>query len=306
VLFRSGISVVDLDQNGWDDIIVLVEDSGIIAYFNNEGSLNRQILMELEGRLKAILFADIDNDGDQDFVLTREYGYVQLFRNDGALNFIDISTQKGIIQTLNARSYGASWADTNLDGLLDLYICNYNQQGYTPFDINDWYYQNNGFAFSEQSTLTGFTEITDPTFQSTFFPIKSDVYPDLITINDYAPRNNVYLSQSVGVYAKSFSSKTENGEIDAMSISVNDFDHDGDFDFYCSATEISGNQLFVNNNGYFTNAAVNYGVANYRFCVGSVWIDVDNDLWSDLYVADSETWDTESVPTIYEDRKSVV
>jgi hypothetical protein len=166
--------------------------------------------------------------------------------------------------------------------------------------VNDWFYQNLGFTFSEQSSIVGFTELTDPTFQSAFFPINSDVYPDLVTINDYSPRNSFYLSQSVGVYLKSFSSSQENGEIDAMSISVKDFDHDGDFDFYCSATEISGNQLFVNNNGLFQNAAADYGVANYRFCVGSVWLDVNNDTWSDLYVADAETWDTETPPTIYQ------
>ena len=296
----NGLCVIDLDENGWDDIVLLREDSGIIAYFNNEGIFNRQVLMELEGVLKALLFADMDNDGDQDFVVTRQYGHVQLFRNDGNLNFTDVSQAQGIIQTNNARTFGASWADVNLDGLIDLYICNYNQQGYTPFDVNDWYYQNMGGIFYEQSSLTGFTELTDPTFQSAFFPINSDVYPDLVTINDYAPRNSVYLSQALGSYVKSFSSKQENGQIDAMSLSVKDFDHDGDFDMYVSADELSGNQLFVNNDGLYINQASAFGVASFRFCVGSLWIDVNNDTWSDLYVADAETWDTESVPAVYE------
>ncbi|HEX7961722.1 MAG TPA: CRTAC1 family protein, partial [Terriglobales bacterium] len=67
-------------------------------------------------------FADIDNDGDQDLVITTVRKGVHLFENDGHGHFKDISKEAGI--NVAAHAAGAFFFDYDRDGLVDLLICN--------------------------------------------------------------------------------------------------------------------------------------------------------------------------------------
>ena len=76
-----------------------------------------------------------------------------------------------------------------------------------------------------------------------------------------------------------------------------DYDNDGDLDLYScneSTEEAQGDsrfpsQLFRNNgDSTFTDVARQAGVANFRYCKGSVWGDYDNDGGPDLYVSNYE------------------
>ncbi|MFY7861255.1 MAG: CRTAC1 family protein, partial [Chitinophagales bacterium] len=170
-----------------------------------------------------------------------------------------------------------------------------------PYSVNDWFYHNNGDGtFSEVSYDWGFIETTEATFQSTVFPINSDIYPDLVAINDYNPRNKVYLSQGLGVYQNDNSAMLEEPHLDAMCAAVKDFDNDGDFDMFITNTSLWGNNLFVNDNGVMTNLGDEYNLAAYKFCAGSSWIDANNDMYPDLFVTDAEYWDTYEAPTTFD------
>jgi hypothetical protein len=298
----SGVSIHDVDSNGWEDIVLSIADEGIICYYNFEGTFDRQIIFAGLGEFKTSIFGDYDNDSDDDLFITRDYGNVVLLRNDGDLVFTDVTADAGFILTNNARSWGASWSDLDLDGDLDLFVCNYNRAGFDPFEMNDWFYLNNGDGtFTESSLNWGFTEVSDATFQSTVFPINNDIYPDLVAINDYQPKNKVYLSQASGEYLNSFSNMQEAPILNAMSAAVADFDRDGDFDMYCTNTSINGNHLFVNENQILINKANIFGLKVSKFCAGAIWIDIDNDLYSDLFVSTAEDWDTFETPAFIED-----
>ena len=69
-----------------------------------------------------------------------------------------------------------------------------------------------------------------------------------------------------------------------------DYDNDGDLDLYVgnewTASLQAPSQLFRNNNdGTFTDVAVNAGVTNERFTKAVIWGDYDNDRFPDLFVS---------------------
>ena len=70
----------------------------------------------------SAVFADFDNDGDADLVVTHLEG-VRLFRNEAG-RFKDVTVRLGLA---GVKDYclGAAWGDYDRDGRLDLYICRY-------------------------------------------------------------------------------------------------------------------------------------------------------------------------------------
>ncbi len=67
-------------------------------------------------------WADYDQDGDADLYVANDFAADQLFRNDGSQGFHEVTGQIGIDRL--GFAMGASWADADNDGLLDLYVSN--------------------------------------------------------------------------------------------------------------------------------------------------------------------------------------
>ncbi|MFQ5843493.1 MAG: CRTAC1 family protein [Planctomycetota bacterium] len=68
--------------------------------------------------------ADLDNDGDQDLVVTN-FGANRLYRNDGRGFFVDVAVAAGVAGADDEWSTGIAVGDYDRDGLPDLYIANY-------------------------------------------------------------------------------------------------------------------------------------------------------------------------------------
>jgi len=68
--------------------------------------------------------ADLDNDGDQDLVVTN-LGANRLYENDGKGFFKDVAAEAGIAGDAAEWTTGASVGDYDRDGILDLYLSNY-------------------------------------------------------------------------------------------------------------------------------------------------------------------------------------
>jgi len=182
---------------------------------------------------------------------------------------------------------GASWADVNRDGFLDLYICNYSSHN---GPVNELYLNNGNGTFIEATALAGVGDGSRASFQSTFPDIDMDGWPDLFVSNDRVPfTNGMYRNKATGdgtFMDVSTPSGTAIG-IDAMSNTVGDFDNDGDLDIY-QANHEAGNVLFVNDgDGIFEDMASSLGVVVNRISWASLWLDQDLDGWLDLYVATS-------------------
>ena len=117
----AGVSFVDFDNDGLDDISIPTNDnSGLYIYKNNLTYLSHfNINIDYPYQTKQILWIDFDNDNDKDLYLTSYDGINKLFQNNGFFNFIDITSSFNLPDSI-ANSFGASWADINNDGYLDL------------------------------------------------------------------------------------------------------------------------------------------------------------------------------------------
>ncbi len=57
---------------------------------------------------KGIVWADVDNDGDQDLFVAFRFASNKLWLNDGNMNMVDVSATCGIAQD-DRRSFGPAW-----------------------------------------------------------------------------------------------------------------------------------------------------------------------------------------------------
>ena len=91
--------------------------------------------------------ADFDNDGKPDLAVTTANG-VRLFRNAGG-RFEDVTAAAGL-EAVKGVCLGCTWADLDLDGDLDLIVCQYGEAA-KEFDKPDasggvWVFENVGIA----------------------------------------------------------------------------------------------------------------------------------------------------------------
>ncbi|MCB0761599.1 MAG: VCBS repeat-containing protein [Flavobacteriales bacterium] len=278
-----GVSFFDFNNDGWDDLSFCQEEDSLIFYMNDNGTfVQMPSLIYAPDDAKMVLWADYDNDGDNDLLMTQYLGPTQLLRNDGDLVFTDVSFSSGIPQAMNVKSFGASWADYDRDGLLDLYICNYNWND----GITNWCMHNNGDGtFTDVAETLGIDNGSNPSYQSAWVDINHDGWADLYVINDFLPANAMYLNNGDGTFTDISAGSGLDIHIEAMCNSWNDYDNDGDLDVYVSNVQ-TGNYLLRNNgNNTFSNEALNLNVQLNHICWGSLWIDYNNDGWDDLHVA---------------------
>ena len=85
-----------------------------------------------------IAWADYDNDGWPDLLVSYVSGALQLFHNDHG-QFVDVTPTSGLME-FRHRITAASWGDYDGDGLPDLYI----GYAYAPASFNRLYHNDGG------------------------------------------------------------------------------------------------------------------------------------------------------------------
>jgi len=265
----------------------------------------------------GVAVGDFDNDGFEDLYVTG-YGGNTLYRNNGDGTFSDVTAKAGV--GASAWSTSAGFFDYDNDGRLDLFVARYvewsfeedrfcgehkpggraychpdNYQG-----ISNVLYHNNGDGtFTDQSQKAGIANPAGKSLGVAFADFDGDGWPDIYVANDsvqcFLYRNNhdgtftdVSLTAGVGF--------NEDGKTFAgMGVDFADYDNDGRPDI--AVTDLSGQRYLLyrnNGDGTFTDAADASGVgrATLKYSGWSTrLVDLDNDGWKDLFVAQGHVMD---------------
>ncbi|MCK5596976.1 MAG: VCBS repeat-containing protein, partial [Candidatus Eisenbacteria sp.] len=121
----AGVAWGDYDGDGDLDIYLANSDSDnkLFSYIGGGVFVDLTVgSLGDTGAGTAVASADYDNDGDLDIYLVNADGPNRLFANDGAGWFSDVAAGGPLADS--GAGYGASWADFDNDGYVDLYIVN--------------------------------------------------------------------------------------------------------------------------------------------------------------------------------------
>ena len=301
-----------------EQIFIDVTDPAGITFAHTDGRSGSRLFNEFLGSGGG--FFDYDGDGDLDIYLVN--GAIQtdnpssqaqpntLYRNNGDGTFTDVTEEVGVGST--AYGTGASVADYDNDGDLDLYVTNFGE---------DQLYQNNGDGtFTDVTTHAG---VGNPNWGTScaFADVDNDGHLDLYVANYavYTPKNDIRCEErGVHVYCgphaypavhDTFYKNSGNGTFTEMSnlfrppelhpqhglgVTFGDYDADGDTDLYV-ANDQDPNFLFQNNgDGNFLEVALFSGVCyndmgKEEAGMGTDFGDYDNDGRLDLTVSNYQT-----------------
>ena len=252
---HNGVSVGDIDNDGFDDLY-LCQPSGLSnRLYRNRGDGTFEDITEKSGvgvleNTACALFVDVDNDGQQDLIVVRTNGPL-LFLNQGGGRFRPQPDAFKFASPPQGTFTGAAVADYDRDGWLDIYFCLYvYYQGTDQYKYPSPYYDaDNGppnFLMRNHR---------DGTFRD-------------VTAETHLDQNNTRYS---------------------FCCAWNDYNRDGWPDLYV-VNDFGRKNLYRNNgDGTFTDVAAQAGVEDVGAGMSVCWFDYDNDGADDLYVADMWT-----------------
>ena len=325
-LRRGGyaISLSDIDND--NDADMFVGGWGESRLFVNDGSGQFQDITQVSNiaeftKVKAAAIADMDNDGDQDIVLSR---FIDLASED----IIVLNNNRGIFEldedAVNMaleydRAMPLTVADFNQDGLNDIYVGFPGVQDFTfmndaPPSKNTQgiFYADGQGGYQDQTISSGL----DVTPQERELLNRVAVYPhavvtadlngdgsvDIMVADDRRGDSKVYQNIS-GLFSETAALSGLQNKAWAMGIAVGDYDNDGLNDIYFSnidflaakriqdnypeLTDIfQGNRLYRNlGDGQFEDMTETAGVGwAGEAAAGASWFDYDSDGDLDLYV----------------------
>jgi Tfp pilus assembly protein PilF len=252
---HHGVSVGDADGDGLDDLYV-AQPAGLPnrLYRNRGDSTFEDITFEsgvavLDDTAQS-LFADVDNDGDQDLVVAASTGLL-LFVNGGTGRFTLAADAFRLAQPFQGVLTSIAMADYDRDGFLDLYVCVYSylfgageDKAGTPAPYYDArngppsvLLRNDGKGrFVDATAEAGLDAGNDRYhFAAAWADYDGDDWPDLLVANDFGTKN---LYRNLG--RRNGTVRFEDGAASAgvldhgagMSATFLDYDNDGLLDIY--------------------------------------------------------------------------
>ncbi len=233
----SGGAFIDVDGDGWQDIILVNSKDwtpkgrrNLSALYRNTGNgtftnITAGSGLDVEMYGIGVAVGDYDNDGRDDIYITALEGD-RLFHNDGGGKFRDVTKAAGISNA----SFGTSAAflDYDKDGKLDLFVANYVQwtekgdlwcsldgttKSYcTPESYkgtSSKLYHNLGsssqgaaWTFEDATKKAGLDDPNSKSLGITVIDYNMDGWPDLFVANDTQP-NKLYRNNKNGTFSES-------------------------------------------------------------------------------------------------------
>ncbi len=252
----------------------------------------------------GVALGDVNNDGLLDIFLTANMGPNVLYLNKGNFVFEDISEKAGVAGQ-GQWSTGASFADVNGDGWMDIYVCN---SGNVESDErhNELFINNGDLTFTERAAEYGINDDGYST-HGAFFDYDKDGDLDLYLLNNSfkaigsfnLTKNLRYTRDSIGG-DKLF--RNDGGHFTDVSkeagilgsiigfglgVTVGDIDQDGWMDIYVSNDFFERDYLYLNNHdGTFTENLTHMMRCISAASMGADMADINNDHYPEIFVTD--------------------
>jgi hypothetical protein len=280
---------------------------------------------------------DYNNDCWNDLFVTY-YGQNSLFRNNGNGTFTDVTKKAGLLQSRPRWNSGCTFLDYDKDGHLDLFVGNYIdfdvKTAPLPEDANCTYkgiqvacgppgleggknllYHNNGDGtFSDVTDKAGMNgTLGTYALSCAAADLDSTGWPNIYVAND-STSATYYVNQKDGTFkdeaieagvAYSPDGKPQAG----MGVSIGDYNRDGLLDIVKTNFAGDTDSLYMNlGDGSFDDRTYQAGLGvNTRLLGWGVsFIDIDNDGWLDILVANGHVYpevDGTQVDAAYAERK---
>jgi hypothetical protein len=320
--YGAGVSVVDFDRDGWEDLYVTTSATGgrNALYRNRRDGTFEDVAATLGvadvnhgpragggGVSMGAVWGDYDNDGYEDLLLYK-WGRPELFHNDGGRGFTAVSARAGLPAWLNANT--AVWFDYDADGRLDLFIgCFYpevdlwNLEHTRILPESFEYAQNGGRNYLLHNRGDGtFEDVGEGlgltsrrwTLAAATADVDRDGDPDLFVANDFGT-SELFLNDR-GRRFREVGRAANVGRVpkSGMNASFGDVLNRGAWALFVSniaepGVLIHGNDLWVpeTDSGAaprYRNLAGAMGVELAGFSFGAQFGDLNNDGWLDLFV----------------------
>ena len=259
---ETGVSVADVNGDGREDVYIsqlgglpnqlfIQQQNGVFKELQN--ALGLDILDNTTGAV----FADLDNDGDQDAVLATAGG-VAIYENATSDTRTEFVLKKQFPKAIYGN--GMCVADYDQDGLLDFYVCQYyatveDKRGrentgakqltrgnfpapYPVFDATNGgrngLYKNTGeMDFEDVTDLVGLgVSNSRYSYAAMWEDWDNDGDQDLYVVNDFGP--NIYYRNEGGTFLDASQESGLVGKAFGMGVTSGDYNGDGWMDIHVS------------------------------------------------------------------------
>lgn len=246
---HHGVSLGDIDGDGDDDLYVSQPSGLPNRLYRNDGGLVFTDISQASGAgvldsTSMALFADLDNDGDQDLTLITARAPI-LLRNDGTGSLQHDADAFRFSVSPRGQLTSAAMADYDRDGDLDLYVCSYrfhagvgDHRPPQPYhDANNgpanFFLRNRGDGTFEEITAASGLDANNArfSFAAAWADYDADGWPDLYVANDFG-RNNLYRNRGDGTFSDVAKLAGVEDVAAGMSVAWLDHDADGNQDIY--------------------------------------------------------------------------
>ncbi|MCX6301505.1 MAG: FG-GAP-like repeat-containing protein [Bacteroidia bacterium] len=271
----SSVAWGDYDNDGDQDILLSGQSaSGYISkIYRNEGSniFTEQTGISLTGvTTGSVSWADYDNDGDQDILLTGWFtgSYLaRIWRNNGDNTF----TEQSDISLTGVSNSSAAWADYDNDGDLDLLVA-----GNGPLGLSPRIYRNNGNNTFAEETGISLSGASSGSVAWGDYDNDGDLDILMSGASESGYITKIYLNNGNNSFTEQTGISLTG--VNFGSVAWGDYDNDGNLDILLTGQQPSGavSKIYHNNgNSTFTEQT---GISLKNVDLSSVaWGDYNND-----------------------------